>query len=226
MVETAPHTLSVYDAHLRELIRRVEDMGASARAQLARLLAAVRHGDGEEFAAVIAADDRIDAQRGDIDREALELIARLQPVARDLRVIVAAQRVSRELERIGDHVKRMAKRLREQHLPLPAEIVGRLLWIGGQAQTLLAQAVEAFVGADASASERAWLDDAELDRMYHGLIGELLARMREAPEWIETGVSLVTVAKSLERIGDHATNIAEEARFVVSGELPPLHRSV
>ncbi|MDE2148834.1 MAG: phosphate signaling complex protein PhoU [Gammaproteobacteria bacterium] len=221
MSEAAPHTLSVVDADLHQLERGINRMAASARAQLARLLAALRRGAADELAAVIADDAEIDAWRRQLDDQAIALIARLQPLARDLRVIVAAQRVARELERVGDHVKRMAKRLRQMQLPLPAEIVSRLQWIGGQAQSLLSQAVEAFQRSDAAGAERAWADDAELDRMYRGLIAELLARMQKEPIWVETGVGLVMVAKSLERIGDHATNIAEEARCVAIGERPP-----
>lgn len=218
------HTLSAVDQDLRRLEGAVDRMAADTRAQLSRLLAALRRGDADELAAIIADDVAIDDQRTRIDRQAIATIARLQPLARDLRGVIAAQRVASELERVGDHVKRMAKRLRELRLPLPAEIVSRLLWIGAQAQALLAQAVEAFQRSDASAAERAWADDAELDRMYRGLIAELLSRMQQDPTWIETGVGLVTVAKSLERIGDHATNVAEEARFVAVGELPPSDR--
>ena len=124
----------------------------------------------------------------------------------------------------GDHVKRIAKQLTKIPGTLPAEVSSRLLWFGNQARALLQRALDAYARADATQANLAWADDVELDRMYHGFLSDLLARMRENGAWVDIGVRLVGIAKSMERIGDHATNIAEEARFVALGEITAARR--
>lgn len=223
---SSPHTLSAVENELMELASAISEMGQQATQQLAKLLEALRRSDDGALAAVIAGDVQIDTSHSRIEERLIGLLARIQPMARDLRTVMATQRVALELERTGDHVKRIAKQLRKIKGPLPAEISSRLLWFGGQAQALLARALSAYATADADLAKQTWADDTELDRMYHGFLSDILARMRENGDWVDIGVRLVMVAKSLERIGDHATNIAEEARFVALGEIVQAHRSV
>lgn len=225
-VSRSPHTLSSIDAELRGLAQQIDSMGALVLAQITAVLDAIRHTDTSQFDAVIADDAKVDACQGKIEEQLLSLLAQIQPVAGDLRWVLSGQRVALELERCGDHCKRISKQLRKIHEPLSAELSSRLQWFGGQARVLLQRALESYRQADASVTRQAWDDDAELDRVYHGFLSELLARMREDSSWVDVGVRLVGVAKSLERIGDHATNIAEEARFVASGEVLTARRSV
>ena len=218
MGDQRPHTLSALEGELQELSAAVAHMGDAVCEQLTHLLDALRHLDVAALSDVIDGDARIDMLHSELDLRIVGLLARNQPVARDLREVLAAQRVGLELERTGDHVKRIAKHLLSIQPSLPAEITGRLLWFGGQAQALLQRALWTYEHLESDQVERTWADDAQLDQMYHGLLAELLGRMRQQSEWVAAGVSLVMAAKSLERIGDHATNIAEEAQFVALGE--------
>ena len=142
----------------------------------------------------------------------------------DVRRSEAMARTALELERSGDHVKRIAKELGRIPGDLPTEVRGRLSWIGNQARGILQRALDAYARADATQAPQAWADDAELDRFYKEFLSDLLARMRGETGWVDIGVRLISIAKSLERIADHATNVAEEARFVASGELGAAHR--
>jgi len=220
------HILSAVDDELDELSRRLYAMGALVVEQITAMLDAIREMDADAFSAVIARDAEVDARQARIEEQLFSLLARMQPMASDLRSVISGQRVALELERCGDHAKRICKQLLKVSEPLSAEVISRLLWLGCQARTLLQRALETYAHADAAGTRQAWADDAELDRMYHGFLSELLTRMRENSEWVEIGVRLVGIAKSLERIGDHATNIVEEARFVALGEILQTSRSL
>ena len=220
----APHTLSALDRELGELATEVAAMGGLVVDQLGRLLEALGRGDATALAPIVARDAEVDASQAGIEERVVSLLARLQPMARDLRTVLASQLVALELERSGDHVKRIAKELGRIPGDLPTEVRGRLSWIGNQARGILQRALDAYARADGSQAPQAWADDAELDRFYKEFLSDLLARMRAETGWVDIGVRLISVAKSLERIADHATNVAEEARFVASGELVAAHR--
>ena len=221
---SAPHTLSALDRELGELATAVAAMGGLVVDQLGRLLEALGHANAAALAPIAARDAEVDASQAGIEERVVSLLARLQPMARDLRTVLASQMVALELERSGDHVKRIAKELGRIPGELPTEVRGRLSWIGNQARGILQRALDAYARADASQVPQAWADDAELDRFYKEFLSDLLARMRAETGWVDIGVRLISVAKSLERIADHATNVAEEARFVASGELGAAHR--
>ncbi len=221
---STPHTLSIVDKEMRELSAAIGEMGALVGELLTAMLEALRRGDTAALAAVAARDSEVDARQANIELQVVSLLARVQPMARDLRGVLASQLVALELERSGDHVKRIAKQLIKIPGTLPAQISSRLLWFGNQARALLQRALDAYADADATQAKQAWADDVELDRMYHGFLSDLLARMRENGDWVDIGVRLVGIAKSMERIGDHATNIAEEARFVALGEITAARR--
>ncbi len=220
---TAPHTLTVLDRELGELAAAVAAMGGLVVDQLGRLLDAMHRGDGGAFGRIAARDAEVDAAQAGIEERVVSLLARMQPMARDLRGVLASQLVALELERSGDHVKRIAKEIGRIAEPLPSEVVSRLLWIGNQARAILQRSLDAYMRADATQAPQAWADDAELDRFYKDFLSDLLARMRVEGAWVDIGVRLISIAKRLERIADHATNVAEEARFVASGELATAH---
>ena len=221
---STPHTLSALDRELAELAVAVAAMGGLVVDQLGRLLEALGRGDAAALAPIAARDAEVDASQAGIEERVVSLLARLQPMARDLRTVLASQLAALELERSGDHVKRIAKELGRIPGDLPTEVRGRLSWIGNQARGILQRALDAYARADASQVPQAWADDAELDRFYKEFLSDLLARMRGETGWVDIGVRLISIAKSLERIADHATNVAEEARFVASGELAAAHR--
>lgn len=220
-----PHTLSVVEGGMKALTAAVNAMGGQVCEQLADLLNAIRRHDTDALRRVIARDAEVDAAHGRLDEQLIALLAKTQPVARDLRVALAAQRVALELERSGDHVKRIAKQLLKIDGPMPAAFNSHLVWFGAQALGQLQRALMAYVSGDAEQAQEAWADDSNLDRMYQRFLSELLERMREDREWVDNGVRLMSAAKSMERIGDHATNIAEEGRFVALGAVLPTRRS-
>lgn len=220
-----PHTLSVIEGEMRALAAAVNAMGGQVCEQLTNLLEAIRCHDSDALRSVIARDAEVDAAQGRLDKQLIALLAKTQPVARDLRAALAAQRVALELERSGDHVKRIAKQLLKIDGLVPAACNSHLIWFGGQALGQLQRALMAYVSGDAKQAQEAWADDSNLDRMYQRFLSELLERMREHREWVDNGARLMSAAKSMERIGDHATNIAEEVRFVALGAVLPTRRS-
>ncbi|MDE2306111.1 MAG: phosphate signaling complex protein PhoU [Gammaproteobacteria bacterium] len=221
---TAPHTLSAVDRELGDLNASIAAMGGLVVDQIERMLAALHRGDGAALAAVAARDAEVDAAQTRVEERVMSVLATMQPMARDLRAALAGQMVALELERSGDHVKRIAKDFARIPGVLPSEVVSRLLWFGNKARSLLQRSIDAYMRADASEVGGAWADDVELDRMHKEFIGDLMLRMRASADWVDIGVRLMGIAKSLERIGDHGTNVAEQARFVAIGEVTPAHR--
>ena len=219
------HTLSSFDAALAEIDRRILSMSEAVALQLGDIRRAIETADVGPAQAVIARDASIDADHDAIRAEAVAALTRFQPVAGDLRRIMALQHAATDLERIGDHAKGMAKRLiqglqidRKEPL-LPAFL--RLL---DGAVRSVEEAADALVRRDAMLARHVIGGDNSLDKLYddffHLAVGSLRGGRRG-----EQVVHLLFAAKSLERIGDHATNIAEEVLFLSSGELPSAKRS-
>ncbi|HUY83395.1 MAG TPA: PhoU domain-containing protein, partial [Steroidobacteraceae bacterium] len=181
---TAPHTLSALDRELGELAAAVAAMGGLVVDQLGQLLEAMHRGDGGAFGRIAARDAEVDAAQAGIEERVVSLLARMQPMARDLRGVLASQMAALELERRGDHVKRIAKEIGRLAAPLPSEVVSRLLWIGNQARAILQRSLDAYARADATQVPQAWADDAELDRFYKDFLSDLLARMRVESGWV------------------------------------------
>lgn len=218
------HTLSAVDRELGDLNAAIGAMGGLVVDQIDRLLEALHRADPAALAAVAARDAEVDEFQSRIEERVMSVLARMQPMARDLRAALAGQLVALELERSGDHVKRIAKEIAKIPGALPAEVASRLIWFGNKARALLQRSLTAYLRADATEVGTAWADDVELDRVHKDFIGELMARMRASGDWVDIGVRLMGIAKSFERIGDHGTNVAEQARFVASGEMTPTHR--
>jgi phosphate transport system protein len=157
----------------------------------------------------------------EIERQAIRLIALRQPLAQDLRDTIAALKVSNNLERIGDLAKNIAKRTLMLTEIEPIALSRSLERMGRNVTSLLKDVLDAYASADAEAARRVWLQDEEIDERYNALFRELLTYMMEDPRKISVGANLLFMAKNLERIGDHATNIAEVVHYRVTGqELP------
>jgi phosphate transport system protein len=169
--------------------------------------------------AVIARDRKLDALQADIERKAIELIATRQPVGRPLRRTVAALKIAMNLERCGDLARNIAKRSlvlseSEPLTPLTRSIerMGRLV------ASRLKEVLDAYTGGELEKAAGVWARDQEVDEHYNSLFRELLTYMMGDPRTITPGAHLLFIAKNLERIGDHATNIAEIIHFEVTGE--------
>ena len=212
------HTVSSFDLELRALAGRIATMGGLAETLVADSVAALARVDQALAQRVIAADPEIDALQREVEDRSVLLIARRQPMASDLREIVAAMRIANELERVGDLAKNIAKRV----IALGDNFGHKRLMVGVEhmAQIALEQlkaVLDAFANRDDSGASRVRERDDEIDALYTSLFRELLTYMMEDPRNISQCTHLLFVAKNIERIGDHATNIAETVHYVITG---------
>jgi phosphate transport system protein len=168
---------------------------------------------------VIAGDGQIDREDNHINEECLKLLALYQPVASDLRRIVAAMMITTDLERMGDLAEDIAERALAlpPHTPLPTP--DKLQRMADLTTTMVRQALDSFVNLEQGQAERVLRMDDEVDRYNSEIIQELIAAMQSTPDLIEPGLSLFSATRHLERIADHATNIAEDVIYLISGEL-------
>jgi phosphate transport system protein len=211
------HVVKSYDEELDRLNNFIIEMGGLAESQLAAAMEAVVRRDSDLAASVIEGDQKVDQLERDLDNQAVRLLALRQPMARDLREIVAALKIGSDLERICDYAANVAKRsIVLSHSP-PIEPVHALPRMARLALILVKGVIDAYVERDADKAIAVWNRDEELDEMYSGLFREFLTYMMEDPRNIGTYTHLLFMAKNIERIGDHATNIAEDVYYVVHG---------
>jgi len=218
------HIVRSYDEELRRLRDMVARMGGLAERQVADATRALVRRDTDLATEVVGRDAQIDALEREVEAFCVRLLALRQPMAQDLRVIVAAMKASNDLERIGDYARNAAKR---------AIVLASLPSIGSlngfERMTLLVQenlraAMDAFVNNDAEAAQRVWEADEPIDAIYNGIFRELLTFMMEDPRNISAATHMLFIAKNLERIGDHTTNIAERIFYAVRGDSLPEDR--
>ena len=222
MSQIHEHIVKSYDDEQRRLLDDILRMGSMAAAQLEAALDVVERRDDRAAERIVANDDAIDALEQSIDHDVMRLALR-GPMARDLRIIFAALKVSADLERIGDYAANVAKRSTALNLAPPLPHTRGLDALGRLAVQQVRDVLVAYRDNDAEAAQRVRARDAELDTLYTGLFRELLTYMMEDARAITPCTHLLFMAKNLERIGDHATNIAENVWFLVHGEdhLPP-----
>jgi phosphate transport system protein len=215
---TTEHTVRSYDAELNELSQRIAEMGGLAEQQLADAISALVRSDLDLAQRVIAGDARVDRLQRQIEEAAIMMIARRQPMAQDLREIVTAIHIANDLERIGDLAKNTAKRV----IAIGGAFGSQRLVAGVEhmAELSIAQlknVLDAFASRDLPAALAVWERDGEIDTMYTSLFRELLTYMMEDPRTITLCTHLLFCAKNVERIGDHATNIAETLHYLITG---------
>ncbi len=216
------HIVKSYDEEQRGLLDELIRMGQMSVSQLEAALDVVERRDDKAAERVIGNDDAIDALEQQVNHDVIRLIRR-GPLAGDLRVILAALRVASDIERIGDLAANIAKRSMALNLAPPLPHTRGLDALGRMAARQVRDVLEAYVQRDGEAALRVRASDAELDTLYTGLFRELLTYMMEDARAITPCTHLLFMAKNLERIGDHATNIAENVWFLIHGEelMPP-----
>jgi len=219
------HIVKSYEDELNSLTAEVARMGGLTEALIADSVAAVTRRNQELAAQVVIRDEKLDEAERDIERKTIRLIALRSPVADDLRRSVAAMKVANNLERCGDLAKNIAKRTlviieTDPLTPLTRAIdrMGKLV-LGR-----LSSVLDAYTRADLERALAVWSQDDEVDEHYNALFRELLTYMMGDPRTITACVHMLFVAKNLERIGDHATNIAEIIRYQITGEEADLSR--
>jgi phosphate transport system protein len=210
--------MKAFDADLQDLARMVAEMGGLAEQQISDAIDALDRRDAMLAQQVIGSDAQIDALQREVEEKVILTIARRQPMAVDLREIVGALRISNDLERIGDLAKNIAKRV----LVLDSEFRSQKVMRGVEhmAELVLAQikdVLDAYARRDAAKSIEVWRSDEEVDAVNNSLFRELLTYMMEDPRNISICIHLLFCAKNIERMGDHATNIAETVYYMVEG---------
>ncbi|MFN3310350.1 MAG: phosphate signaling complex protein PhoU [Thermomonas sp.] len=219
MNEQSSHIVRSYDQEQSTLLDELIRMGNMAVSQLEAALDVVERRDGNAAERVIANDEAIDALEQQVNHDVIHLIRR-GPLATDLRIILAALRVASDIERIGDYAANIAKRSLALNLAPPLPHTRGLGALGKLAVQQVRDVLEAYRTRDGEAAMRVRDRDAELDTLYTGLFRELLTYMMEDPRAITPCTHLLFMAKNIERIGDHATNIAENIWFLLHGETP------
>jgi phosphate transport system protein len=213
------HIVKSYEDELNTLTAECARMGGLCEAQVSDAVDAVVKRDQALAESIVGRDARLDALEADIERKAIRLIALRQPMANDLRKTVSAMKIATNLERCGDLAKNIAKRSivlneAEPIVPLTRSIerMGRLV------QGRLKDVLDAYTASDVDRAIAVWSRDDEVDEHYNSLFRELLTYMMGDPRTITACAHLLFVAKNFERIGDHATNIAEIIHYEISGE--------
>ncbi len=219
------HIVKAYDQELEFSGQKIAEMGGIAEKMLSDAMDALADFDVKLAQATINSDPRLDVLQREIEERAIMTIARRQPLAVDLREIIATIRISNDLERVGDLAKNIAKRTIKiaSDARIPRAIIG-LRSMHDSAAMLLKDVLDAYSQRDAERAHDVWIYDADLDALEDSVFRDLLTFMMEDPRNITFCAHLLFCSKNIERIGDHATNIAETVIYLVTGEIPPIDR--
>ena len=219
------HIVRSYDKELEALERRIAEMGGIAEKMVIEAMDALASGDAALAHQVVNTDPRLDALQREIEEAAVLTIARRQPMAIDLREIIGAIRVAGDLERVGDLAKNISKRSIKigAEARVPRAIVG-LKHMNEVATELMKDVLDAYAQRDVERAHAVWERDAELDALEDSVFRDLLTHMMEDPRNISYCAHLLFCSKNIERIGDHATNIAETVFYLVTGATLPSER--
>jgi phosphate transport system protein len=219
------HTTRAFDADLHSLALKIAEMSRLDETQIRQSIEALVKRDMALAEGVIAAKDRVDALQREIEEKAIVTIARRQPMAVDLREIIGALRISNDLEKIGDLAENVAKEvILLSDAFLIDEVILQLQRMGRLVLGQLMRVLRSYERSDAAEALEVWREDLEVDSLNNSLFRETLTYMMENPRNITFCTHLLFCAKNIERIGDHATNIAETVYFIVEGRMLPDER--
>jgi phosphate transport system protein len=217
----ADHTVKAFDEDITRLRGLIAEMGGLAEVAIQEALEALVRGDVELGDKVVARDKKIDALETEVDKLAVRIIALRAPMADDLREVIAALKIAGVVERIGDYSKNIAKRVgmiegRDRFEPLTL-----LPAMGELAGEMVHDVLTAYAARDPDLAREVIATDAKVDAFYNSIFRNLVSHMVENPATISSAAQLLFVARNLERIGDHATNVAEMVHFAATGSYPP-----
>lgn len=212
------HIVRSYEDELALLDKKIAHMGGLAEHNLGQSFDALEKRDPRLAESVINSDRMIDNLQRDIEEQVISIIARRQPMANDLRHVMAALRITGDLERIGDLAKNIAKRaLAIAHEPHPKPLISGFRHMVELALRQLKDVLDAYAARDSARALKVWSQDTQIDAMYNSIFRELLTYMMEDPRNIGLSTHLLFGAKNIERVGDHTTNIAETVHYMVTG---------
>ncbi|PZO79140.1 MAG: phosphate transport system regulatory protein PhoU [Mesorhizobium amorphae] len=219
------HIVGAFDAELQGLSRRIAAMGGLAERMVEEAAHALASGEAPLARKVVESDEALDLAQRELDDAAVTMLARRQPVSSDLHEIIAAIRIASELERVGDLAKNIAKRVGALGSgDLPPGFAHGLRALAEAALFQLKDVLDAYAARATDALHAMRERDREIDRVFTSLFGDLLAWMSTDPHSVEDATHLLFCIKNLERIGDHATNIAETVFHMMTGEAMPPER--
>jgi phosphate transport system protein len=215
------HLSTQFDAELSDISTRVLEMGGLAESQVVQAIYALVNFSPETASQVLQREEKVNQMEVDIDRDLSSIIARRQPTARDLRLLIAISKTIGNLERVGDEAARVGRTVQRlinagvsSRLRLPA---ADLQFEASLATASLRKALDSFARLDAPKALEVIRDDNQIDQEFEGLMRKLITYMMEDPRTISASIDLVFVAKAIERIGDHAKNLAEQVIYIVKG---------
>ena len=215
------HLSTQFDAELSEISNRVLEMGGLVESQVAQAVYALTNFSGETASLVLDRELRVNPMEVEIDRDLSAIIARRQPTARDLRLLIAISKTIGNLERIGDEATRIARTVQRlmnsgvsSRLRLP---VADIAFGANLATAQLRKVLDAFARLDVGRALEVLKQDDEIDKEFDGLLRKLITYMMEDPRTISSAIDLVFVAKAIERVGDHAKNLSEQIIYIVKG---------
>jgi phosphate transport system protein len=215
------HTVKAFDEDITRLRGLIAEMGGLSEAAIAQSLEALVNGDDELADRVVKADKKIDALESEIDKLSVRIIALRAPMADDLREVIAALKIAGVVERIGDYSKNIAKASkaiggnRKQFEPLTL-----LPAMADVAAEMVHDVLTAYAARDAELAREVIATDEKVDAFYNSIFRNLVSHMVENPSTISSAAQMLFVARNLERIGDHATNVAEMVHFAATGTYP------
>ncbi len=218
----AEHTIKAFDEEIDRLRGLIAEMGGRAEAAIENAMLALQRQDRELAAQVVADDKRIDAIEAEVEKLVVQVIALRAPMANDLRDVIAALKIVSVVERIGDYAKNIAKRVPQivtnQHMLEPVSLLPSMGQVAGE---MVQDALNAFAARDADLALAVIERDTVVDDFYNSVFRTLVTFMVENPKTISECAHLLFVAKNIERIGDHATNVAEMVYYAATGQTLP-----
>lgn len=213
------HTSKQFDADLEDIRSRVLQMGGLVEAQITTAIDGLSNGSDELISRVIDAERRVNSGEKEIDDACVHIVARRQPAASDLRLIMSVSKIVTDLERIGDEAEKIA-RMARQIYGRGAPAILRSIDVrqtGGKAVLMLRRVLDAMARLDTGEAEAIIAEDRLIDTEFRGIMRQLITYMMEDPRTISNALDIVWVAKAIERVGDHAKNIAEQVVYIVHG---------
>ena len=221
MSDVPEHLVKSYDTELKRLRAMIAEMGGIVENQVSLAAQAVLNGDTEAARKAVTEDPKVDSLERDVEQFVVRMLALRQPMAADLRFIVASLKMTGDLERIGDYATNVAKRsivLAQFNMPFPLAGLAHMTRL---VQEQLKNIIDSVGTGDTEKAIEVWRSDQMVDDVYNGIFRELITYMMEDPRNITPCTHLLFIAKNLERIGDHTTNIAETVYYAVRGEVLP-----
>ena len=217
----AEHTVKAFDADITKLRGLIAEMGGLAEVAIQEAMDALVRGDEELAEGIVARDKKLDSLETEVDKLAVQIIALRAPMADDLREVIAAFKIAGVVERIGDYSKNIAKRIgkiegRDQFEPLTL-----LPAMGELASEMVHNVLTAYAARDPELALEVIAADSKVDAFYNSIFRNVVSYMVENPATISSAAQILFVARNIERIGDHATNVAEMVHFAATGEYPP-----